>query len=85
MSWVNENTWNKSGQEVLSQRVSEAIGFDFEAGRRDSSTHPFCGGLPTQMMCDGQLDIRKASLLDHYMVQCMKLGMVCMNREDLET
>ena len=84
MSWVNENTWNKSGQEVLSQRVSEAIGFDFEAGRRDSSTHPFCGGL-TQMMCDGQLDIRKASLLDHYMVQCMKLGMVCMNREDLET
>ena len=44
MSWVNENTWNKSGQEVLSQRVSEAIGFDFEAGRRDSSTHPFCGG-----------------------------------------
>tara|TARA_B100001113_G_scaffold61669_1_gene46956 strand:- start:13627 stop:14811 length:1185 start_codon:yes stop_codon:yes gene_type:complete len=44
MSWINDNKWNKSGQEVLSQRVSEAIGFDFEAGRRDSSTHPFCGG-----------------------------------------
>jgi carboxypeptidase Taq len=44
MSWVNENTWKKSGQEILSQRVSEAIGFDFGAGRRDSSTHPFCGG-----------------------------------------
>jgi len=44
MSWVNENTWKKSGQEILSQRVSEAIGFDFDAGRRDSSTHPFCGG-----------------------------------------
>jgi carboxypeptidase Taq len=44
MSWVEGNTWDQPGQEALSQSVSEAIGFDFEAGRRDASTHPFCGG-----------------------------------------
>ena len=44
MSWVHNNTWSKEGQEGLSQSISEAIGFDFNAGRRDASTHPFCGG-----------------------------------------
>ena len=44
MSWVHENNWSKEGQEKLSQSISESIGFDFEAGRRDASTHPFCGG-----------------------------------------
>ena len=44
MSWVHNNTWSKKGQEGLSQSISEAIGFDFNAGRRDASTHPFCGG-----------------------------------------
>tara|TARA_B100001250_G_scaffold60749_1_gene47435 strand:+ start:2496 stop:4007 length:1512 start_codon:yes stop_codon:yes gene_type:complete len=44
MNWVMKNKWGKKGQENLSQRISEAIGFDFNAGRRDSSTHPFCGG-----------------------------------------
>ena len=44
LSWVTESTWSQKAQEELSQSVSEAIGFDFEAGRRDLSTHPFCGG-----------------------------------------
>ena len=44
MSWVHENNWSKEGQEKLSQSISESIGFDFKAGRRDASTHPFCGG-----------------------------------------
>ena len=44
ISWVTENSWEQPGQERLSQNVSESIGFDFEAGRRDASTHPFCGG-----------------------------------------
>ena len=43
-SLVEDNQWDQPGQEALSQDVSEAIGFDFSAGRRDSSTHPFCGG-----------------------------------------
>ena len=44
MSWVHDNNWDKEGQEKLSQSISESIGFDFSAGRRDASTHPFCGG-----------------------------------------
>ena len=32
-------------QKVFCQRVSEAMGFDFEAGRMDASTHPFSAGL----------------------------------------
>ena len=44
ISWVEDNQWGQPGQEALSQDVSEAIGFDFSAGRRDASTHPFCGG-----------------------------------------
>ncbi len=31
-------------QEQLSKFVAESIGFDFERGRLDRSTHPFCGG-----------------------------------------
>jgi len=44
VSWVEGNVWGQSAQESLSQSIAEAIGFDFSAGRRDSSTHPFCGG-----------------------------------------
>ncbi|MDP6742012.1 MAG: carboxypeptidase M32 [Candidatus Thalassarchaeaceae archaeon] len=43
-SWVHKHPWPKASQEALSQAISEAIGFDFQAGRRDESTHPFCGG-----------------------------------------
>ena len=43
-SWVHKHPWPKASQEALSQALSEAIGFDFQAGRRDESTHPFCGG-----------------------------------------
>jgi len=44
MSWITNNSWPQAAQAALSHAVSEAIGFDFEAGRRDASTHPFCGG-----------------------------------------
>ena len=43
-SWVHAHPWPKASQEALSQALAEAIGFDFQAGRRDESTHPFCGG-----------------------------------------
>jgi carboxypeptidase Taq len=33
-------------QRKLCERVIELLGFDFEAGRLDVSTHPFCGGVP---------------------------------------
>ncbi len=33
-------------QRALCERVMGVLGFDFEAGRLDVSTHPFCGGVP---------------------------------------
>ncbi len=33
-------------QEALCKKVVGMLGFDFEAGRIDVSTHPFCGGVP---------------------------------------
>ncbi len=33
-------------QRALCEQVMKLLGFDFEAGRLDVSTHPFCGGVP---------------------------------------
>ena len=33
-------------QRALCERVMRLLGFDFDAGRLDVSTHPFCGGVP---------------------------------------
>jgi carboxypeptidase Taq len=33
-------------QKALCEQVIRLLGFDFEAGRLDVSTHPFCGGVP---------------------------------------
>lgn len=32
-------------QQKFNRRVAEAFGFDFEAGRIDTTTHPFCSGM----------------------------------------
>ena len=34
-----------AGQQALNRRVAEAIGFDFEGGRIDTTAHPFCTGI----------------------------------------
>jgi carboxypeptidase Taq len=36
----------KAAQRALSLAVMAQLGFDFEAGRLDESTHPFSGGVP---------------------------------------
>jgi carboxypeptidase Taq len=33
-------------QRWLCEQIMRVLGFDFEAGRLDVSTHPFCGGVP---------------------------------------
>lgn len=43
------NAFNKlklpvAQQEAFVRRISEAVGFDFECGRLDTSSHPFCSG-----------------------------------------
>ena len=35
----------ESKQEKFCNQISKAMGFDFDAGRMDISTHPFCAGL----------------------------------------
>lgn len=35
-----------AAQEALGRSLMEALGFDFAHGRIDTSTHPFCGGVP---------------------------------------
>jgi carboxypeptidase Taq len=34
-----------AAQQAFNRKVAEAMGFDFEAGRIDTTTHPFCTGL----------------------------------------
>jgi carboxypeptidase Taq len=45
-------------QKVLCEKVMRLLGFDFEAGRLDVSTHPFCGGVPE--------DVRMTTRFTHH-------------------
>ena len=36
--------FSEEKQREFSLKVAESIGFDFNAGRMDTSTHPFCSG-----------------------------------------
>ncbi len=38
--------FSQDKQRALCEQVIRLLGFDFEAGRLDVSTHPFCGGVP---------------------------------------
>ena len=44
-----------AAQTAFNREVAEAIGFDFSAGRIDTTTHPFCTGLGP---CDTRLTTR---------------------------
>jgi len=43
---VPQGPFSPEAQRMLCDRVMRALGFDFDAGRLDVSTHPFCGGVP---------------------------------------
>lgn len=43
-------------QKALGLRVMRLLGFDFECGRLDVSTHPFCGGVPTDVRITTRYD-----------------------------
>ena len=43
-------------QRRLCERVIHLLGFDFEAGRLDVSTHPFCGGVPEDVRLTTRFD-----------------------------
>ncbi|NML17571.1 carboxypeptidase M32 [Azohydromonas caseinilytica] len=43
---VPQGPFDVAAQRALCERVMGLLGFDFEAGRLDVSTHPFTGGVP---------------------------------------
>jgi Zn-dependent carboxypeptidase len=43
-------------QKALGQSVMGLLGFDFNHGRLDVSTHPFCGGVPTDVRITTRYD-----------------------------
>lgn len=43
---IPQGPFDRQAQRDLCEKVMQALGFDFEAGRLDVSTHPFCGGVP---------------------------------------
>ena len=49
--------WPVAGQDRLSREVLRAMGFDFEAGRLDTSTHPFTSGT-------SPVDVRLTTMFD---------------------
>ncbi|MFQ6018009.1 MAG: carboxypeptidase M32 [Kiloniellaceae bacterium] len=46
----------RAAQEALARRLMQAIGFDFEHGRLDTSLHPFCGGVPDDVRITTRYD-----------------------------
>ena len=45
-------------QRRLCEQVMRRLGFDFDAGRLDVSTHPFCGGVPEDVRMTTRFDER---------------------------
>lgn len=48
-------------QEAASRELMKAIGFDFDRGRLDVSTHPFCGGDPSDVRITTRYDLNDFS------------------------
>ncbi|MCH4293190.1 carboxypeptidase M32 [Shewanella sp. 3B26] len=41
-----EGPFDIQAQEAIGREIMQILGFDFEQGRLDVSSHPFCGGVP---------------------------------------
>ena len=62
---ILSRTCPQSAQAAFSRRVAEKMGFDFDAGRIDVSTHPFCSGSTPS-------DVRLTTRYDeHYFPQAL--------------
>lgn len=48
-----------SEQKKLGLKIMEAMGFDFDGGRLDISTHPFCGGVSEDIRITTRYDEKK--------------------------
>jgi carboxypeptidase Taq len=52
-----EGTYSVGGQQLFNRKVAEALGFDFNAGRIDTTAHPFC-------TTNGRHDVRLTTRYD---------------------
>lgn len=46
---VPKGPFPSEGQKLLARALMARLGFDFDAGRLDESTHPFCGGTTSDV------------------------------------
>jgi carboxypeptidase Taq len=53
---VPEGPFPTEQQKSLGLEVMQLLGFDFNCGRLDVSTHPFCGGVPTDVRITTRYD-----------------------------
>lgn len=53
---VPEGVFPVDSQKELGREIMTLLGFDFNHGRLDISTHPFCGGVPTDVRMTTRYD-----------------------------
>ena len=51
-----EGSFPQAMQEALCRQIMQAVGFDFDHGRLDTSAHPFCGGTPDDVRITTRYD-----------------------------
>ena len=66
---VLERSWRVEGQEAFGREVVARMGFDFDAGRLDVTTHPFCSDI-------GQFDTRLTTRYDEHWLPCSLFGTI---------
>lgn len=59
----------RAAQETFGRRIVEALGFDFECGRIDVTTHPFCSGA-------SPLDVRLTTRYDEHYLPMALFGLM---------
>lgn len=52
-----QGPFHPKAQKALGEEVMALLGFDFQAGRLDESTHPFCGGVPEDVRMTTRYDL----------------------------
>ncbi len=76
---LSRHTFPVTAQEKLCRDIAAAIGYDFNAGRLDTTAHPFCTGIGPGD-CRILTRYHEHRPLESFSVRCMKPGMVFMNR-----
>ena len=66
---ILERYWDPKGQEAFGTEVVARMGFDFDAGRLDVTTHPFCSEI-------GEFDVRLTTRYDEHWLPTSLFGTI---------